>query len=215
MIAQRLKTDIEIYAEEMRHSALFQSAQKGRVPPSTVVAYLTGLLHLIRQTPILLEQARARAMALGHPTLAAYFENKTREESGHDRWAENDVAALSDSSQIQPPLSSIVELITYLRTAIDEEPARYLAYILFAEYFTVLIGPEWLAALENRCGVPTSSMTVVAHHIELDKAHVATGLLEIDALVPDLRLSPRLRETLHESMAYFSRFCNELAVLAA
>ena len=41
-----------------------------------------------------------------------------------------------------------------------------MAYILFAEYFTVLLGPEWLAAIESGSGVPRSAVSVVAPHVE-------------------------------------------------
>jgi pyrroloquinoline quinone (PQQ) biosynthesis protein C len=218
MIAESLKNDIEAYAEQMRQSPLLQLAREGKIYPATVAAYVSTILHLIQHTPIYLERAHARAKRLDQHELAAYFAHKLSEEIGHDRWAEQDLAKVSGTFHITAPKApspSVAALVDYLRRAIDEEPARYLAYILFAEYFTVLVGPEWLAALEQGCGIPASSLSVVARHIELDQAHVAQGLAEIDALVPDpARLAP-LRETLFQSMRYFSDFCNELAQHAA
>lgn len=218
MIAAILKTDIETFAERMRRSPLLRLAQQGRVSPQAVAAYLTSILSLIRHTPIYLERARVRAEHLGERELADYFATKLREETGHDRWAENDVASLSSAFAVvtpERPLPSVSGLIGYLRSAIDDDPARYLAYILFAEYFTVLLGPEWISALENNCGVASSSMSVVERHVELDRRHVREGLAEIDLLVRDAARIAPIRETLERSMAYFSGFCDELVALAA
>jgi hypothetical protein len=218
MIAHCLKNAIETYATELRGCSLLRLAREGRVPPRTVSMYLTSILHLIRHTPIHLERARSRAEVLGNDHLASYFAKKGREEIGHDRWAENDIEAVNTAFGLKPtraPLRPVVELTRYLSAAINDDPARYLAYIFFAEYVTVLLGPDWLSALEDSCGVPASSMTVVAHHVELDQAHFAQGLNEIDQLISDPAQLQPLRQTLLESMDHFSRFCDELAASAA
>jgi hypothetical protein len=218
MITDTLKTDIEAYAEHMRQSSLLQLARQGKVRPDTVAAYLGSILHLIRHTPIYLELARERAAALGEHELAAFYAHKALEETGHDEWARNDVANVERTFCVAAPagpLPAVTSLIAYLREAIEDDPARYLAYILFAEYFTVLVGPDWLAALHGACGVPTSAVTVVSRHVQLDQLHVAAGLAEIDALVRDPKRLTPLRETLHQSMHYFAGFCDELAGLAA
>ena len=216
MIAQTLKTDIEAYGHRMLQSALMRRARDGELPGAAVATYLSSILYLIRHTPVYLELARERAAALGEHDLARYFASKMREEAGHDQWAQNDVASVERSFDVaapSAPLPSIAALVAYLRRTIEDDPERYLAYILFAEHFTVLTGPQWLAAMESRCGVPASSMTVVAHHVELDRRHVAEGLAEIDELVRDpARLVP-LRDTLHASMRFFTGFCDELAEL--
>jgi hypothetical protein len=218
MIAQLLKADIDAYAKRMHRSALLRRAQNGDVPARTVLAYLSSVLHLIRYTPLHLERARVRAVALGDSTLAAYFETKAHAEQGHDRWALDDIAHISRTFRIpvpDAPMPSVVRLVHRLEAAIEKDPARYLAYILFAEYFQLLLGPEWLAALERNCGIPGSAMTVVANHIELDRKHVEDGLAEIDELVRDAARFPDLRETLRHSMAHFADFCDELAEMAA
>jgi pyrroloquinoline quinone (PQQ) biosynthesis protein C len=81
---------------------------------------------------------------------------------------------------------------------------------LFAEYLTVLLGPPWLALLEERCGIPQSSMTVIANHAEEDRHHVEEALDEIDALVADPRKLRRMREVLLDSCGHFDRFCEEV-----
>ena len=93
---------------------------------------------------------------------------------------------------------------------IDDDPALYLAYILFAEQLVVILGPEWLELLEARCGIPRSSMTVIGNHAELDKEHVESALEEIDDLVGDPRKLPRMRDALRRSIGFFDRFCVEV-----
>src|SRR5262249_23738884 len=154
-----------------------------------------------------------RAEELGRTELAQYFEQKRQEEVGHDRWADNDIVMLRGMFGVGPtvtPATSITELLGYLRDLITDEPANYLAYILFVEYLTVLVGPEWLKLVEERCGIPMSAMTVVGNHIDLDKTHVVDGLREMDQLVGHASSVEPLRDALHASMKYFDGFCSEM-----
>jgi hypothetical protein len=82
--------------------------------------------------------------------------------------------------------------------------------MLFAEYYTVLAAPAWLDALEKRCAIPRSFVSVIANHIELDREHVTEGLFEIDQLV-DPNERSELVESLHEAMALWDAFFAEVA----
>jgi len=136
---------------------------------------------------------------------------KLSEEAGHDKWAEADLLTLNADPGDRGVQPSIRELVDYIHNIIDREPILYLAYILFAEYLTVSVGPKWLHLLEEKCKVSSGAMSVVAKHIELDKFHVEEALDCIDDLVGDPAKLPLLREVLRASMAYFERFMTELA----
>lgn len=212
MIADALRADIEVFAKEKcRNNLLFRMAEEGTVGVACIRAYLVNLHHLLRYTPLCLARARKRALALGDQTLADHFRHKLVEEAGHFRWAEEDLASLPTIEANAGVLGSMERHVAYVIEIIDENPALFLAYILFTEYFTVVLGPEWLALLEERCGIPRSSMTAVDKHIELDRDHVEEALDNIDDLVSDPTMLPRLRETLAESMDNFYAFCTELA----
>jgi hypothetical protein len=160
-----------------------------------------------------LKLAQERSTEMGFGALAVHFEQKLAEEGGHDRWAEDDLASLRTMSSELPeagPLASMKALVDYIEKTIRGAPSSYLAYILFAEYLTVLVGPEWLALLEERCALPSSSMTVIGNHVELDRDHVSDGLRAIDAVVSDAGYLPAMRDTLHQSMRHFDAFCDEL-----
>jgi hypothetical protein len=145
--------------------------------------------------------------------LADYFAQKSREESGHDRWADEDLAklrrlfALGAAAEVP---QAIQELVAFLTDLVNRDPRAYLGYVFFAEYFTVLLGPIWIAALE-RCGVPAQAMSVVANHVELDVGHVESGSTEMDILT-DEGCMPELRAVLSETMRLYDGFLEALTI---
>jgi pyrroloquinoline quinone (PQQ) biosynthesis protein C len=214
MIANALRAQIAEYAAAMRRSnPIFYKAEDGTLTSGQIARYLANVHHLILHTPIYLDRARDRARALGDEPLAMHYQHKKGEEAGHEVWAERDIAQVSP--RVAAPIRldvapAVRDLVAYLAAIIDEDPALYLAYILFVEQLTVLGGPEWLELLETRCGIPRTSMTVVGNHAELDREHVEEALEIIDDLVGDPRKLPRLREVIDQSSAYYDRFCAEV-----
>lgn len=210
MIADALGSEIERYAAAMpRRNALYVGAAEGRLTPEKAAYYLFNVRHLVRHTPVHVQRARERALELGEHALAEHWAGKQVEERGHDRWADDDLDRLRDgfgvgpSSQCSPAL---LGLIRRNQEVIERDPALYLAYALFVEYLVVLLGPTWLALLEERCGLPASAFSVIGKHAELDREHTAEGLEAIDALVEDpAKLGP-MREVLRETFALFDRF---------
>ena len=217
MIANALRVEIERYAARMPASnSLYIKAEDGTFTPSCMIRYLSNVRHLVAYTTVFLSKARDRARQLGDEPLAKHFEHKRGEELGHEAWADRDIERVSTAAVVPANadiLESTHDLVTFLGATIDEDPVRYRSYALFAEYFTLLLGPAWLQLLEERCGIPRSSMTVVGNHIELDRDHVEAALDEIDALVADPTKLPRMREVLLDSFAHFDRFCAEVTSL--
>lgn len=215
MISEALRCDIESFAHELRVSnPMYLKAVEGTLAPEAVGSYLSNIMHLLRHTPPYLARAMERAKAMNGFDLATFFEEKLAEECGHDAWAVDDTRGFAAQLDVQCDstiMLSMSALLTFLRDTIDEDPTLYLAYILFAEYLTVLQGPEWLALLEERCGISRDLMTSVGNHVELDKQHAEDGLDAIDRLVMDPSYLRPMREVLRRSMGYFDRFMNEVA----
>jgi hypothetical protein len=215
MISATLLEEIDAYAARLRQSSrLLGRARAGVLSQDAVARYLANIHFLISHTPEHLNRATERALALGRPELADYFCLKLAEEEGHERWAEDDMEAmgrLSGRRVLRQPSEAMLRLIRNIERAIDRDPHQYVAYILFAECLTVRMGPEWVAALEQRCGVPATALTVATHHIELDKAHVEDGCRELDELVgnDETRLRSMLA-MLRSSMDHFDAFCDDL-----
>ncbi len=216
MIANALRVEIERYAARMRHqNPLFTKAEARTLTAACIATYLANIRHLVSQTPVLLTRARDRARFVGDERLALHYDHKCGEEQGHDAWAERDIERVS--TVVKAPVNhevtpSLRNLLSFLAETIDEDPSLYLAYILFAEYLTVIVGPAWLRLLHDNCGIPSSSMTVISNHVELDQEHVEEALDCIDALVDDPRKLPRMRQVLLESIHYFDLFCAEVTV---
>jgi len=218
MISDALKLEIEAYADRMRSSELFERARFGSLTPEAVATYVANLQHLIARTYTHLCLAAERSSELGRPSLVAFFEQRARDEKGHELWAESDMQQLQNvfattfDTRRSPAIS---ELLDYLRETIRREPILFIGYMMFAEYVTVLLGSEWLTLLEQRCRVPSSALSVVSNHVELDQHHVVENFRELDSIIrDDLYLDP-LRATVGVTTGYFDRFCAEICALSA
>jgi hypothetical protein len=214
MIANALRLEIERYAARMpSHNPLFKKAEDGTFTAASMVRYLTNVRYLCFEAQGYLDRAGARALELGDVALAEHYANKRREERGHEEWADRDIERVTSTAPVPLPVGivpAIDGLLAFLRRSIDEDPAFYLSYILFSEYLIVLLGTPWLLLLEERCGIPRTSMTIVGNHIELDREHVVEALDDIDALVGDPAKLPRMREALLATFAHFDAFCEEV-----
>lgn len=219
MISDVLKADIDRYADDLRRSSrLLALAKAGALTRGMVGRYYAGISYLISHTASLLSLSRELAVEHGSHDLAAYFEQKLREEVGHEKWAEADLEKLDAIFGVpvpRVPPEGAKALLRSVEAGIRTAPYLYLAYILLSEYMTVTLGPEWVEALQAACGIPREAQTVNTHHIELDRRHVVEGLAEIEALVVDPALHEPLRKQLHDYMTYFSAFCDDVCSAAA
>lgn len=210
MIGNALRIDIEVYAGNFERNVVFAMTMAGRLTKPMVARYVASLHFMLSMTPIHMKEAAARARALGDEALAAHFEHKLEEEAGHEVWAEEDLRALAEERARRPDVVPAARrLAKYIESAIETHPAYYLAYIAFAEYITVMKGPSWLKLLEERCGIPQSSMTAVGNHVELDREHAEEGFTVMDDLVGDPKMLAGMREALAQSMAHFDAYCDE------
>jgi len=217
MIADILRRDIDTYADDLRKRPLLIAARNRAVTAEMVGSYLASVQVLLAHTPVHLRYARDRAEGLGLSRLVAFFNEKMQEEQGHDQWAAGDrerLAASFGNIARQEPLPAIRRVIESTERAIERSPYEYLAYILFAEYLTVILGPEWVQSLVT-CGVPREALTAITNHAELDQDHVVEDCRVIDALIEDASLLESLRGTLQTTMARFSEFFDAVHACAA
>ncbi len=214
MIGNALRVEIERYSADIRRmNPLFTKVDDGTMTRASIARYLVNLHALLAHSPTVFFHAAARARALGDVKLAEHYEQKHGEEQGHDVWAERDIQRVSDVVPAMPSddiVPAMNELLAYLDDMVEADPSMYLAYMFCAEYFTVILGPEWLAGLEARCGIPRSSMTAIDNHVELDKHHVEEALDCIDELVADPRKIEPMREVLRRTFDFFARIGHEV-----
>ena len=214
MIGDALRVELERYAATLeQENPLYIAARRGTFTPEVAARYLVNVRHLVRHTSPHLKRARARALARRVPALADHFDHKLAEERGHDLWAEHDLQKLRarfgtpDDAGIVPTLTALLE---FLERTIDRDPALYLAYVLFAEYVIAARGAEWLAVVQDVCGIPIGSMSVIAKHAELDREHTHEGFETIDALITEPAMLAPMRDVLLTSRDLFEGFCSEI-----
>ena len=215
MLSETVRKELQLRTSELvaAHPAVVE-AKAGRVGPEGVANYLASLRFLISQTVPHLTRARDRATQLKQLDLASCFERKIAEETGHERWAEEDLRELSRHGGVAVagrPLPAIVELARYLNELIERDPRMYLVYALCTEYFTVLAGPTWISVLTEHCGVPGAALTVASKHVAADEAHAEHGFLQIDALLasePGLEVT--VANTVRRTLSFFDQFFREV-----
>lgn len=217
MIDNQLKVEIETYAERLRRSSrLLKRARSGELSTQAVQTFLWNIRYVLLQSTPNLELAESVARERGYAELADFYAKKILEEDGHDRWAEQDLLSLNPVLDLRSdvaPLTPLTELMEFLRTTVRREPTHFLVYLLFAEYLTVLLGPEWVTTLAAHCGIPASSMTSIGKHAELDKHHVQDDLLVMSSLLPADVDAADLLAGLRQFMSYWERFYDEVAEL--
>ena len=213
-IAASLARSIEAYADRMKAShPLLDLARRGLLSPTAIGTYLSNARFLVQHTPLHLAAAARRAADLGKHDLSAFFLKKRSEEQGHEAWAESDMAVLEQRFDVEyskRASAHLRDLIHYLDRLVATHPEQYLAYALFAEYFTVLIGPTWVSALRENCGIPASALSVISKHVALDREHVAEDLRELDQLIGAVSNEVPFQDVLHRAMRHFEAFCDEL-----
>lgn len=216
MISDKIKEEIEHYAEQMpRTNAFFLAADNGTLGLFEIKNYLNNIYYLFKHTVLCLKAARDRALEMNEPDLAAFFEHKITEEFGHEQWARQDLERLGtslqdvDMSRLNPTLKGIVQ---HNYEMIQANPKRYLIYMFFAEYFTLLVSPKLLSDFETKCGVPRTNMTALSLHVELDVEHTQEDIEVVDRFIGDPDDPEEYLTALRQSAEEVDKFLAEVAL---
>lgn len=182
-LSTALQEQTEAWSNElMQNSRLTRLARSGQLSERALAVYLASMRHLLEHSERNLGLAADRARALGEHDIAAYFAGKAREEDGHDQWAVDDMRQLPSGLRVKlQPTASMLALTHHQDHLIARAPICFVAYALWAEYFTALAGDDWLDALACS-GFAPGRVSSIAKHIEADRAHAQHGLRAIDGL---------------------------------
>lgn len=154
---------------------------------------LCGLYHMTTETPALLAEAEARFTALARPALATWAADRRREETGHDRLALRDLAALGlDPAivhRVHPPAAR--RLVDWFRAAVRDEPLPLgaIAYAHTVERLALRFGRAYLdrvLAILPR-GVDATRCLRVHSAVGTDAGHVDDNISVVAALPADER----------------------------
>lgn len=215
LVGETLKAQIDAWAQTLNAtSGLAKAARNGELAPRALALYLESLRYVFECSQRNLTLAAGSAERLGLQDLASYFGEKAHEERGHDRWALSDLSKLpAEITRGVQPAPASVRLTELQRTLIAQHPLCYAAYALWAEYFTVLLGEEWLENLA-KSGYPRSNLSAIANHIEADREHAARGFVEIDRLWCGQPNAAVLVESVERAQRLFEQFCDEICLEA-
>ncbi|HYX34570.1 MAG TPA: iron-containing redox enzyme family protein [Oligoflexus sp.] len=209
-LADLLKKRVELYWAHLKTNDPFNRALlNGTATQAMANHFLVNVRYLVQQTPIHLRKATAKAEKNGEEKLAKFFKLKCREEQGHDRWADSDIAKVNQrriiesNSEIDPSMKGLVK---HIESIIDYDPVHYLAYIFFAEYLCVVAGFEMAEAWEKKCGFPPNSMSVISNHAELDQHHVHEWVDITRDLLDEDKYKAPLLETVEETIKVHQQF---------
>lgn len=210
-IATFLKTTLENYWKHTKtNNPFYQTLFSGKIRHETVARYLESVRHLVVYTPIHLTMAAQEANKRGLTKLADFYKLKLAEETGHDAWAESDLeklAILAPKTRMTRQVSPGIEaMIRYNEETIKKDPVLYFVHVFFAEYFTVLEGPDFTAAL-RKIGVKQAS--IIDNHVELDVDHVAELVDVLEDIVP-ASYQAAFEKHLKQTLTIFEGFCAEL-----
>lgn len=214
MRAEPLIEAIESYhARFVQTNALYRLAEDGAVDAPTLQQFLAGAAFLTANTLPSLRRAMVVARQRGDVPLAAFFAQKMGEEAGHTEWAEADQQGLAQRFDLRLERElgpGVRRYIDAQNQVIEEDPALYLAYVLFAEYFTVLATPGWVELLATRCALPPEYSTVLTKHVELDKEHVAECVREFNELLQTYPRAERMWQHLRLCFELYEGFLNDI-----
>jgi hypothetical protein len=210
-LATQLKTAIEGWVAELRATTeIGDLARQGKLSSRAVALYLESLRYLLHHSQRNLVIASATSKHLGDAELARYFARKAGEEKGHELWAIDDLASFPDTVVAGlRPAPAIVSLVELQRTLIDEHPMCFVAYCLWAEYFTVLVGDEWLDVL-GQSGFERGRISSIDKHLATDRDHAARGFDEIDRLWNGQPEPAAVLAVVQRAGRIFERFCGEI-----
>jgi pyrroloquinoline quinone (PQQ) biosynthesis protein C len=218
MLANQMLSVVEECSEKMfLENPFSQAAALGLITEKQFTTYLHNLKWIFHNNTVYLQIAKARAEELNIKDLADFLESKFAEEVGHEQWAEDDLklrnaipTSLNNAySKDEFVLPSARRLIQYLDEIIKIDPTLFLSYMFFTEYFTVLVGPRFLQNLEKNCGIPISSVSSIAKHIEADQIHATEDIKIVTQLVKDAPQSKLMMDALYGSIRSINSFLAE------
>jgi hypothetical protein len=215
-IYRKLTRHIQAFFRTLQQSnSFYQRIFAGSVTAAELTQFLQNVSYLTAHTPQHLQLAQSIAVAQGHEALARYFEKKLGEEVGHDQWGHEDVAALRKRFQVNTEqLGILPEMRAFIannEALIRHDPFHYFIYVLYAEYFTVIAGPTCLKAIEKNKQIPSSMLSIIGKHAELDQHHVAEWAEEAAQLGLKPEQLASYCQVLDGIMEHYSVFCEALS----
>jgi len=152
-----------------------EAALRGDATRPAYLAFLTEAYHHVRHTVPLLAACKARLPAR-LAWLAPALDEYIAEESGHDRWILDDIAACGgDAAAVRrgTPRPATELMVAYAYDTIARgNPLGFFGMVLVLEGTSVALALRAAAGIQRALQLPDRAFTYLRSHGELDREHI-------------------------------------------
>ena len=155
----------------------------GRIDRPLYLSFLTEAYHHVRHTVPLLHCVRERV-----PDRLAWLRNELdhyiEEETGHDQWILNDIAAAGGDRvtalQSSPAIATEAMVAYAYDTVARGNPVGFFGMAFVLEGTSASLALNAADAIQRALGLPGRALTYLRSHGELDQQHIGhlSGILE-------------------------------------
>jgi hypothetical protein len=151
-----------------------QAGLAGTISRETYIDYLTQAYHHVRHTVPLMLEASTR---LRHrPELIDALGEYIEEETGHEEWILNDIAAAGGdaaAARRSRPRAATQAMVDHAYSRIREgNAASFFGMVFVLESVSVALATRGAGAVAERLGLPEEAFTYLNSHGALDQSHM-------------------------------------------
>ena len=180
-----LLTKTQADREQLLQTPIIQGALQGRVSRPSYLAFLQEAYHHVRHTVPLLTAMKTH-LPPHHRWLEAALDEYIEEETGHDEWILNDIAAaggLSDAVRHGRPGVATEVMVAYAYDTIQRRnPLGFFGMVHVLEGTSVSLALLAADAIQRPLGLPDAAFTYLRSHGTLDQEHTAHFALLMDQI---------------------------------
>lgn len=151
-----------------------QAGLNGTISRRAYVDYLAQAYHHVSHTVPLMQAAHARLS--DRPELIAALDAYIEEETGHEEWILNDIAAAGGDAEAvrasQPaPATRAMVAHAYERIA-KSNPVAFFGMVYVLESVSVALATRGASAVATNLGLPPEAFSYLTSHGSLDQSHM-------------------------------------------
>jgi len=147
----------------------------GMIDRDLYISFLTQAYHHVRHTVPLLERVRERVPD-GLGWLRSELDHYIEEETGHEHWILNDIAAAGGdraAAEQSSPATATEAMVAYAYdTVVRGNPLGFFGMVFVLEGTSVSLALNAADAIQRALGLPGRALTYLRSHGELDQQHV-------------------------------------------
>lgn len=148
---------------------------RGEVPIGSYTAFLSQAYHHVKHTVPLLTACESR-IPPDKQWLRAAIATYIEEETGHEEWILNDLAACGanpDSHRTSPPGPEVEIMVAYAYDTINRgNPIGFFGMVMVLEGTSILLATDAAEAIRKSLALPENAFTYLSSHGALDIGHM-------------------------------------------